>query len=687
MKKMVSVLVCILVLCVAGGAMAQLTPWLQWSLLPPKILNEIIGESSGENAYYMEMETGGYDKNRKAEEYQTMFYETKFYLDKLKEYGLPGVELVRFPGGQTWDGVKGDLWEVSPIRQKLASYNDMAAMLASGSQTGEYEGELVWIGSGSPADLQGKNLAGKIAVTTGSLGVRDTTVLGVISITNSRPYFDPIQLNWGSVSRQVKFGFQIPPREGETLIRRLQRGDRIVAHASVVAERYTVDHQEVLWNIPGTDPNAGEVIFSAHLFEGYQKQGGNDDISGCASIVEVGRVLNTLIREGRIPQPKRTIRFIMGPEISGTGAWVSANKELMAKTLCNINLDMVGEWLTKNKAFFCLMRTTFGNPHYINDVMENYYRFVGEGSRERIQNRSNFNKVLQRIVAPTGVDEPFYYSIETFYGSSDHTVFNDWGVQVPGIMMIAWPDQWYHTSGDHVDKSDPTQLRRVAVIAAAGAYTIANADDDMAIKIAGEIASNGTDRIGHQFVRGLEELNNATAENLADAYKMARTYVEGGAINEKNTLETVNQLAVDKKRVGDYVISMQRTMDGIVIYHLTALDANMKEAARRLHTQPVVLPLSDLEKKAMTVLYKQTPKVKMNGRGGYSQFISAVPQDVRDKYPYRGIDSGECQRMVNGRNSALDIKKLLDTQGQRPADLQAVLNYLEILREAGLIEK
>jgi len=38
--------------------------------------------------------------------------------------------------------------------------------------------------------------------------------------------------------------------------------------------------------------------------------------------------------------------------------------------------------------------------------------------------------VLNRIVAPTGADEPFYYSIETHYGASDHEVFNDWGVQV-----------------------------------------------------------------------------------------------------------------------------------------------------------------------------------------------------------------------------------------------------------------
>ena len=140
----------------------------------------------------------------------------------------------------------------------------------------------------------------------------------------------------------------------------------------------------------------------------------------------------------------------------------------MEKTLCNINLDMVGLLLSKSQSFMCMIRTTYGNPHYINDVMENYYRFVGEGNRERIQLRSNFYPVPQRIVAPTGADEPFYYSIETHYGASDHEVFNDWGVQVPGIMMIDWPDRWYHTSGDHVDKTDPTELKRVTIIGAGG---------------------------------------------------------------------------------------------------------------------------------------------------------------------------------------------------------------------------
>jgi hypothetical protein len=679
-----------------------MTPWLQWTFLPRNIMDEIIGEASGENAWDAIMETGGYDHDRPASEYgsESMFHETKFYLDKLKEYNLPGAELVRFPGGQTWDAVKGELWEVEPQRQKLASYRDMAAMLATGSTTSDVTAELVWVGLGRKEDLAGKDVAGKIVVTEGPtssvhrLACVEMGSAGVISMNSGRPYFDPLQLPWGNVGGgrgqeapgPAKFAFQIPPRDGDYLKRRLLAGQKVKVRAQVVAETQQADLQDLTWHIPGTDPSAGEIIFSAHLFEGYVKQGGNDDISGCAALLEMGRALNTLISEGRIPRPKRTIRFLIGPEFSGTGPWVKAHKDLMEKTLCNINLDMVGEWLSKNQSFMCMIRTTYGNPHYINDVMENYYRFVGEGNRERIQNRSNFNLVPIRIVAPTGADEPFYYSIETHYGASDHEVFNDWGVRVPGIMMIAWPDRWYHTSGDHVDKSDPTQMKRVVIIGAAAAYTIAGADDNTAMKIAGEITSNGTNRLGHQLVRGLEELNGATGETLAEAYKSACAYINAAVINEKATLETVNELAVDKKAVGDYVMSMQKTIDAIGKAHLTALDVHMRAAARALGIAPVVLQMTDLEKQAAKIVPRETAKVRMNGYQGYREFITQVPDEVRQKYPVKTRNTGELQLLINGRNSALDIKNMLDAQNPAKTDLRDVLNYLEILKAAGLVE-
>jgi len=681
--------------------MAQMTPYYQWTLLPREIMQEIIGEASGETAYNTTMETGGYNKDRLDEEYNGTFYETQYIYDQLVHYGLPGAEIVRFPGGDVWDGIKGELWEVSPIRQKLASYQDMRAMLANGSSSADVTADLVWVGTGTVEELDRLEVAGKIVVTEGSIGTvhrlacQERGALGVVSIANNRPFFDPLQIPWsglrgrGADEGETKFGFFIPPRDGADLKRRLLDGHQITVHAEVETTTRSYDLEDPVAHIPGTDPNAGEVILSAHLFEGYVKQGANDNKSGSATILEVARTLHTLIEEGRIPRPKRTIRFLWGPEFSGTGPWVVANKDIMERTLANINMDMVGEWLSLNKGYMTLVRTSYGNPHYVNDVMENYYRYVGESNREQIQNRREYFTIPNRMVAPSGADEPFYYAVDVHYGSSDHMVFNDWGVQVPGIMMIAWPDQWYHTSGDRVNKSDPTQLKRVAIIGAAGAYTIASAGDDMAIRLAGEIASNGTRRLGHQFVMALERLNAAVAENLEEQYKWARAHVEAAVINEKNTLQSVTELASDGGGVGNYVSTMQETVDRIGQAHLAALETHMRAVATGLGVQPIRLQMTDLERRASRMVPKQTALVKRDGYRGWQDHLEQVEEEARQRFPYDDdaiASTSEVNLLIDGQNSILDIKKAVDAQNKTTSDLQAIINYIEVLRAAGLVE-
>jgi aminopeptidase YwaD len=704
MTKRLFVSLCVLVFLAGGAAIAQMTPWLIWTLLPEEQMDEIVGEASGETAWNTIMETGGYNKDRLAEEYAGTFYESQYVYDQLKHYGLPGAEIVRFPAGQSWNGIKGELWEVKPQRRKLASYKDMTAMLAQGSSSTDVKAELVWVGRGTKAEIESAGVEGKIVVTEGSvstvhnLACGDLGAMGVIAISTSRISFDPLQIPWRGIYRrrgpseqeapEVKFGFLLPFREGELLKNRLLRNEKITVHAQVEAKMEDYEYQDVICHIPGTDPNAGEVILCAHLFEGIVKQGANDNKSGSAGIMEVARILHTLIEEGRIPHPKRTIRFLWGPEFSGTGPWVRENKEIMEKTLCNINMDMVGISLSKSPTYFNLMRTTYGNAHYINDVMENYYRYVGEGNKDRIQNRSQLGR-LCRIVAPTGTDEPFYYSIETHYGSSDHEIFNDWGVGVPGIMMITWPDPWYHTSNDRVSKTDPTQMKRIAIIGAAGAYTVASADDDMAIKIAGEVASNGTRRLGHQLVVALEILNKATAEDLSNAYKKAWIQLKTAVDNEKSTLESVNELATNKAKVGGYVTQMQKSIDAVGAAHMEALEVHMEAVSKKLGVKPVKVQWTELEKKAAKMIPRPTAKVREKGYRGYQEFIRKVPAEESKKYPYGRRDIGstsELQCLIDGKRSVLDIKNMLDAQYSRESKLQSVINYIQILKLAGLVE-
>ncbi len=677
------------------GAMAQFVPHYQWTLLDKKLMDQVIGEASGETALAHDIEMAGYTRNRLSKEYQTVLWESQYVMDKLKEYGIASAQLERFGNmTPTWDGISGELWEIAPNTRKLADYKDQAAMLVSGSRDANVDAELIWIGEGRKGDFDTLAVAGKVVVTYASPGqvqslIAKNGAVGILSFNSPRPLADPIQMPYSSLGGrgggEVKgFAFQMPPREGYLLRDRLVRGEKIKVHASVKSTMESADLQVPTCVLPGTDPNAGEVIFSAHIFEGLIKQGANDDLSGGACLLEMARMLNTMYNDGRLPRPARSVRFIWVPEFSGTGPWVNAHKDIMAKTLCNINLDMVGILLSQSQSFFNLERTTYGNPHYINDVMENYFRYVGETNRTSLV-LSGREGYLNRIVAPSGSDEPFYYAIEGHYGASDHEVFNDWGVGVPAIMMITWPDLYYHTSQDLSDKLDPTQLKRCCVIGAAAAYTIASADAGMAIKIAGETYSNAIRRMGMQQGRALDELAKLQSGNLEAGYKKIRGYIEGALQNEIETIQSTLELApADAGLVA--MVNLQTTqLKNMAAGQLLILDQEMKHVASKLGVPAIVLKADDLERKALTIIPIETPKVKESGYNGYRQFMPTMTRE-QSAAAYRDIaNTGELERLCNGRHNAFQIKQMLDTQYPKESSLKAILDYIEILKGAGLV--
>jgi len=683
------------VLVLGLPALSQMTPWLQWTFLPQDQMDEIIGESSGEAAFNHVMAMCGFPRDRKPAEYAGTFAEARYVLDKLKDYGLAEAAILRFPGGETWDGIKGELWEVKPGRQKIASYSDLTAMLAQGSSPADVTAELVWVGDGEAKDFEGLEVKDKILVTSGSagmvhnLGCIGKGAAGVVSFASPRPLFDPLLIPWGGLYARggtAKFAFCLPPREGVILRDRLKRGEKITVRAVVESRTEKTELQDIVASIPGTDTDAQEVIVTAHIFEGYTMFGANDNSSGSAAILEAARTLQRLVAEGRLPQPKRTIRFLWVPEFSGTIPYVKAEAERTARTLCDINLDMVGDRLAPSLAFFTVMRTTYGNPHYLNDVIENYYRYVGEATRSYVTNGMS-GVMNRRIVAPTGSEEPMYYYVGTHFGASDHEVFNDWGVGVPGVVMNTWPDQWYHTSEDRPDKLDPTQMKRAVIITAATAYTIAAADDAMAGRIAAEIVSNASARLGHQLARGLEETGRADAAAFPAAYKRSRGYIEASARNERATLDTMLQLVADKAQFGAYLTELRASVTGLEAACLRTMDQAMRRQVAALGLKPVDLKPTAAEKKAAALVPKPLPKIKADGFQGYQAAIQEARKALGTAAPDRSASRSfsEIQLLCDGRNSALDIKKMLDAQYRQETALESVISHLEVLKKAGLV--
>ena len=693
MKKLLFTLTFALLAFFSEMAAQEYTGPFTHSLMDNKVYDLIVGESSGDRAFYYIMDIAPYERDRKSSDYSGLFMESKYVVEKLKAAGFEDATTAIVGKSKTWDGVSAEVWEVSPNTAKMADYRDLAAILGQGSKSADVTAELVWIGRGTQGEIDAADLKGKIAVTEASAGrVHNLAVkagaVGIISYYSPRPLVDPIQIpNSGIRGNDATFCINLTPRDGYVLRDRLLAGEKITVKAKIETATEETNIEVPTCLIKGSDENAEEIILCAHLYEGYVKLGANDNISGSAALIEVARTLNELIARGEIERPKRSIRFIWIPEFQGSIPWAMQNKEILQKTLCNINLDMVGLWLSKSQSFYCLHRTTMGNPHYINDVAESFYHYMGATNKAFVATGVGRPDATKPVYSVTGSRDPFYYSINAHYGASDHEVFSDWGVQAPGVIMITWPDNYYHTSGDRPEICDPTQLHRAIVLAAASAYTVANADSGDAVKIATEVAANAAKRMSIKMKQDLTEFNNANAENFASLYRKARFNQDAMLNNETATLGTVLELAPASAPLKEFVSAMQENVKAAWSANCKSIDAAMKAKAAALGIAPLKgIALTAEEKAASKVYPKSTAKVKESGYG----VLNSIPRDLMAKYGFaqRGSvkNGAEIAKLTTaGTNSILDIKKMLDAQFPSADSLETVTKYIEMLKEAGLV--
>jgi hypothetical protein len=565
-------------------------------------------------------------------------------------------------------------------------------MLVEGSLSCDVTAQLIWAGEGLPSffESNASSIKGKIVFTSGSLWqvhamAMRAGALGTVSYYSPRALIDPIQIPNMSIGGNG-FAFLLPPREAQYLRDRLLRSEKIVVRAKVNAKQETVDNHVSECVIQGTDTTAGEIIFTAHLYEGYVKMGANDNASGAAVILEVAHLLNDLIKEGRIEKPKRNIRFLWVPEFSGTIPWVNAHKELVKKALCNINLDMVGLRLRDSKSFMTLYRSGYSNTNFVNDVMERYFRYTGETNSEGITDALGRRGFSKSIISPTGTDDPFYFKILSLHGSSDNAVFNDWSIGVPGVKLGTWPDNYYHSSEDSPDKCDPTQLRRVIFISAAGAYTMASAGNETAIRIIGEMYSGANTRLGIQMGKAMDMIWNGSAESMKSVYIRAVYNIEGLILAEKAAMQKVRTIT-SSLEVLSMINSRKEKLDDILYIQLIALKELMITRSRELSIPVTVLAPDDAEKNAGKIVPVPTEKAKTMSYEGYYGFINALPSEFKTSHRYSGIvNSTEAAGLADGKRNLLQIKKMVDAQFERESPLQDIVNYFDVLKEAGLMK-
>jgi hypothetical protein len=439
--------------------------------------------------------------------------------------------------------------------------------------------------------------------------------------------------------------------------------------------------------IAGDGSSKQSVAISCHLHEGYIKQGANDDASGCALTLEVGRAYIKLVNEGKLPKPKRTIHFLGVPEISGTNAYLNAHPDIAQTMIADLNYDMDGVRLSTSGSFWVIHRTPDTFPTYLNDVAQSFVEFVGNTNRERIRFRANGYDFSLPIVSPNGSRDPLYYVIDKHYGSSDHTVYIARGI--PAIMFITWPDPHYHSSMDVPQFLDPTMFKRAAVTTVGAMSLLASAGDDEGLKVAQENVGRGTERMGWNQRKGMGYMADATsAAELTDAYKEAKNAVRHQANIEKAVVHSAAVLfanqADGEKQLQPFAASIDQKATNL--QSEVTLAYRLRSA--QLKTQPTEPVMTAQEKEASTLLVERVPTEGGRGFGGRGNQGPQTPEQQAVQAALQKIPQhmrSEFNILEGQKKTALDIRDFVAGEFD-PLPVGDVVAYLRAQEKAGQVK-
>jgi hypothetical protein len=685
-----------LIVCLACAALLIAQEKEDRTLLSHEQMTAIINEVSGERAMHHVLELVPYQFVRPPAEYQGHFRESEVMARLAKEYGFSNVVIEDYPTGQTWQPVAGELWTTAPKSIKLYDIHDIPEALASTNANADLSGDLVSIGQGTAQELEGKDLKGKFALALAPSGLGATYsravaagAIGVIGISaigaGDRATDFPTEIVSTTVSAQPNTAaWAVSPKVARELETLLNRGQKVTIRSITKSEQVPNKQELVHAEIPGDGSTTQQVAMGGHLFEGYIKQGANDDNSGCALTLEIGRAYLKLIQEGKLPRPKRTINFQWVQEISGTNAWFNAHPEKQKALIGDLNFDMEGLRLTPSRAYWILHRTPDTFPSYINDIAQSMMEYIAEVSRERVRYRSAGYGASQPVESPNGSTDAFYIKIDKHYGSSDHVTYMQHGI--PAVIFNTWPDMWYHSSQDTPDKQDPTQYKRAAAVGLGALAALASGSDEMAARVLSENLGRGLGRMGESHTKGLGYMADATdAASLTDAYKEARVAivhqaeVEKGVVNSAGVLWT-NADAGKKKTAGFAPLIDQRAA---ALLNETKAAFQLQAAQRGV---PVAEPVQTAEEReAANLVVESTAPAGRGGfgggggRGGRGNAGPSVPQEM----------NAEFNILLGQHKTVLEIRDFLSGEfTPLPlADLMAVLRAREAAGAIKLVPK
>jgi hypothetical protein len=285
-----------------------------------------------------------------------------------------------------------------------------------------------------------------------------------------------------------------------------------------------------------------------------------------------------------------------------------------------------------------------------------------------------------------GSRDAFRYFVHQATGGSDHICFNDSSVAIPGIEYFTWPDQWYHADTDTPDKSDPTQMKRVAFIGAATAWAAANCTDDVLERLLESTTAFGYKRIGErELPRAFKYLADADAEDLQGAVWKAFNLVSFAVGREAGAAEAIKEIYSGSKEAERLVYNQIKQWQ----YYLEGV-----------HDQ--ILKYAELKADQMDVKAPKKPTMRKTERE-YAKVIPSIHTDVKEKefnlergdrfkkfqednpeaLEELGLDRNQRRAIlnfINGQRSITTIRNNVIAETDKDLEFEALNKYLELLK-------
>lgn len=269
-------------------------------------------------------------------------------------------------------------------------------------------------------------------------------------------------------------GFELAAEDYRRLTRLAKTGPAPVVELNSDAQfdDSTMNANDIIADIPGTDPKAGYVMAGGHFDSWIAGDGASDNGAGTVAVMEAARILRQLgVR------PKRTIRFALweGEEQGLLGSRAYIEQHLVDRPTPP-DMDGFTAYMTWSTRFPVVKK-----PGY-SDLKAYFNIDNGSGKLRGIYAEGNADAVplLKQWLSPfASMGAGNVVAAKT--GGTDHVFMQAVGVQ--GFQFIQDPLDYesrvHHSSIDTLDHMRGDDLRQAAVVLAGVLLEAANSDKEL----------------------------------------------------------------------------------------------------------------------------------------------------------------------------------------------------------------